>query len=152
MNLPKFPRQFIRKEDEPGYQPETWQPKWHCFCCHDTGKINPHLAKLVIEEYDLSKDKIPRCQNPSCKAGDNLDFLGSQVVDYRFTAAICQHLDSIHREEWRQTTETKTALVQEKIAQLAQQKSLKKPARTPSEETEIQEKYAAIVDEYNKKP
>jgi hypothetical protein len=152
MKLPKLPRQFVRREDEPGYQSETWQPSWNCFCCHDSGKVNPHLAKLVIDEYDPNKDKIPRCQNPGCKAGENLDSLGSKVVDYRFTAAICQHLDSIHREDWRQTTQTKAALIQEKIAQLAQKKSMSKRDRTPEEEAEIQEKYAAIVDEYNKKP
>jgi len=152
MKLPKLPRQFVRREDKPGYQPEIWQPSWRCFCCHDTGTVNQHLAKLVIEEYNPNKDKIPRCQNPGCKAGENLDFLSSQVVDYRFTAAICQHLDSIHREDWRQSTQTKAALIQEKIAQLAQQKSLRKRDRTPTEEMEAQQKHAAVLDEYNKKP
>ena len=152
MKLPKLPRQFVRREDKPGYQPEIWQPSWRCFCCHDTGTVNQHLAKLVIEEYNPNKDKIPRCQNPGCTAGENLDFLGSQVVDYRFTAAICQHLDSIHREDWRQSTQTKAALIQKKIAQLAQQKSLRKRDRTPTEEMEAQQKHAAVLDEYNKKP
>jgi hypothetical protein len=152
MKLPKLPRQFVRREDKPGYQPEIWQPSWRCFCCHDTGTVNQHLAKLVIEEYNPNKDKIPRCQNPGCTAGENLDFLSSQVVDYRFTAAICQHLDSIHREDWRQSTQTKAALIQEKIAQLAQQKSLRKRDRTPTEEMEAQQKHAAVLDECNKKP
>lgn len=148
MKLPKLPRQFVRKEDEPGYQPETWHPEWHCFCCHDTGEVNSHLAKLVIEEYDPNKDKIPRCQNPGCTAGKSLDFLGSKVVDYRFTAAICQHLDSIHREDWRQTTETKAALIQEKIDQLAQKKSMKKCDRNPTEAIEAQLQQAAMVAEF----
>jgi len=146
MKLPQLPRKFIRKEDEPDYQPEIWQPSWNCFCCHDTGKVNSHLAKLVIEGYDPNKDKIPRCQNPGCHAGDNLDSLGSNVVDYRFTAAICQQLDSIHREDWRQTTQTKAALIQKKIAELAQKKSMRKRDRTPAEEMEAQQRHAAVLD------
>ncbi len=128
MKLPKLSREIIRQEDQPGYSPELWQPSWNCFCCHDTGTVNPHLAKQVIEGYKLDKDKIPRCQNPCCNAGENLDSLDSDMVDYRFTSAICQQLDAIHREDWRQTTRIQSDLIKEKIADLAQQKSLKKSA------------------------
>ena|GEM_PF-6219690 len=68
------------------------------------------------------------------------------MVDYRFTAAICQQLDSIHREDWRQTTQTKATLIQRKIAELAQKKSMRKRDRTPAEEMEAQQRHAAVLD------
>ena len=145
MKLPKLPREIIRYEDEPDYEPEIWQPRWHCFCCHDTGEVNPHLAKLVIEDYELGKDKIPRCQNLGCRAGEHLDSLQG-MIDYRFSSAICQELDAIHREEWRQTTQTKAALVSASISALAQQKSLRKRDRTSTEEMEASQKHAAVLD------
>ncbi|MBE9129644.1 MULTISPECIES: hypothetical protein [unclassified Coleofasciculus] len=154
MTLPKLPRQFVRLEDSPDYEREIWQPSWRCFCCRDKGEVAPHLASLVVERYELGKDKIPRCQNPGCNAGENLDSLGKSMVDYRFTAAICQQLDVIHREDWRQTTQLKAACIAQKTAALAQQKSLRKCVseagrisvhRTPTEEMEAQQKHAAVL-------
>jgi hypothetical protein len=134
MKLPKLTREIIRREDQPDYEPEIWQPSWHCFCCHDTGTVNQHLAKLVVENYKLETDKIPRCQNPGCHAGETLDSLESDMVDYRFTSAICQKLDIIHREDWRQTTQIKAALITQKISEVAKSKSLRQRDRSPEEE------------------
>jgi hypothetical protein len=131
--MKKLPRQFIRQEDNSDYEPEIWQPSWHCFCCHDTGEVNPHLARLVIDGYEQGKDKIPRCQNPGCSAGNHLDSLNG-MIDYRFSAAICQELDAIHREDWRQTTQIKASLITQKISDVAKSRSLRKRDRTPEEE------------------
>ena len=146
MKLPKLSREIIREEDKPGYSPVIWQPSWNCFCCHDTGTVNPHLARLIVEGYQLEKDKIPRCQNPCCNAGENLDSLDSDMVDYRFTSAICQHLDAIHREDWQQTTQNKADIFQGKVAKLSQQKSLRKNERTSTEEMIAQQKHAAVLN------
>lgn len=131
--MKKLPREIIRREDQPDHEPEIWQPSWHCFCCHDTGVVNQHLARLVIDGYEQGKDKIPRCQNTGCSAGNYLDSLKG-MIDYRFNAAICQELDAIHREDWRQTTQMKAALIAQKISDVASSRSLRKCARTPEEE------------------
>jgi hypothetical protein len=130
--MKKLPRELIRREDQPDHEPEIWQPSWQCFCCHDTGEVNPHLARLIIDGYEQGKDKIPRCQNPGCSAGNHLDSLNG-MIDYRFSAAICQELNTIHREDWRQTTQMKAALIGQKISKVAKSKSLRKCDRTPEE-------------------
>lgn len=139
--MKKLPREIIRREDQPGYEGRgIWQPSWQCFCCHDTGEVNQHLVRLVIDGYSQSKDKIPRCQNPGCSAGERLDSLNG-MVDYRFSAVICQELDAIHREDWRQTTQNKAALIAQKISEVAKSKSLRKRDRPPEEEQIAQRKH-----------
>ncbi len=54
--LPKFERSPIlpnEVEDK-----EIWQPRWHCFCCQDTGQIQAHLVRLIIPDYDPNRDAI----------------------------------------------------------------------------------------------
>jgi hypothetical protein len=142
----KLPRSFVRPEDNPNYEPEIWQPSWHCFCCHDTGEVKSHLARLVIDGYEIGKDKIPRCQNPGCTAGNYLDspiFKG--VIDYRFDAAICQELDSIEREDWRRTTKLKRQRILDSVEKLSQKMSLRKHKRTSEEEINTKQKHAAVL-------
>ena len=40
---------------------ELFYPSWKCFCCHDTGIINPHLTRLVAPKFDWNRDKLPLC-------------------------------------------------------------------------------------------
>lgn len=138
MNIEKLPRVPMRREDEPGYEKEIWQPSWNCFCCHDTGIINQHLAVMVIDGYDSNRDKFPRCVNPGCKAGDHWDSEAlTGCVDYRINAATCQKLDAIEREGWRQTVRQK----QINIQALATMMSLRKRERTSIEEMEAQRRH-----------
>ncbi len=144
--MKKLSRQFVRKEDDPTYETEIWQPSWRCFCCHDTGEVNPHLARLVIDGYETGKDKIPRCQNFGCRAGDYLDSATYEgMIDYRFSGEICQELDAIHREDWRKTTQLKAALIEQKVTVMAKAKSLRMCDRTPSEQMSASQKHAAVM-------
>lgn len=102
--MKKLPRLPMRPEQEPGADSEVWKPTWKCFCCHDYGIVRSHLAEIVIDSYDFNRDKLPRCQNHGCSAGSHYDssaFAG--CIDYRLNPAICQELDAIEREAWRQT-------------------------------------------------
>jgi hypothetical protein len=45
--MKKFPREPMRPDKEPGAEVEIWQPRWNCFCCHDSGIVHHHLAALV---------------------------------------------------------------------------------------------------------
>jgi hypothetical protein len=138
MNIEKLPRAPMRREDEPGYEKEIWQPGWNCFCCHDTGIIASHLAALAIDGYDSNRDKFPRCVNPGCKAGSDWDSEAlTDCVDYRISAATCQKLDAMEREDWRQTVGQK----QINLRALAQKMNLRKRDRTSLEEVEAQRRH-----------
>ncbi len=143
MNIKKLPRYPMRREDEPGYEKEIWQPGWNCFCCHDTGIVVSHLATLAIDGYDYNRDKFPRCVNPGCKAGDHWDSEAlTDSIDYRISAATCQKLDAIEREDWRQTARRH----QINIRALAKVLSLRKRDRTSSEEMEAQRRHEEALN------
>ncbi|WP_051470206.1 hypothetical protein [Fischerella sp. PCC 9605] len=149
MKLPQLPPEPIRREDEPGYEKEIWQPSWNCFCCQDTGKVQPNLVRLVIPEYDYDRDRIPVCQAPGCSAGTSYLHLEG-CIDMRLRAAICQELDRIERENWRQTTLNKVALIQERIKQTAAAKSLRQHDRTHDEEIMAAERHQVALAEADK--
>jgi hypothetical protein len=144
--MKKLSRNPMRPEHEPGAFVEIWQPSWKCFCCHDSGIVVSHLARIAIEGFDSNRDKLPRCQNKGCEEGSHWD--GDSVthcVDYRLTPAICQELDSIERSNWRRTTELKQQQIREHVAQLSQKKSLRQRDRTPDEQISAIEKHTAVL-------
>lgn len=100
----KLPRRILRDEDKPEYSRALWQPSWKCFCCRDTGIVSAHLAAMLIEGFNHQIDEIPYCQNPGCEAGSDLlaNELIVKVLDLRLNAAICQKLDLIERQSWKQ--------------------------------------------------
>lgn len=148
MNVEKLPRSPMRREDEPGYEKEIWQPSWQCFCCHDTGIINAHLATLVIDGYDSSRDKFPRCVNPGCRAGSHWDSEAqTKCVDYRINAATCQQLDLLERNAWRKTVQAQSQRIQETTKALAREKSFRVRDRNAYEEQVSLERHRLVVQE-----
>ncbi|MEC4881775.1 MAG: hypothetical protein SAL70_10585 [Scytonema sp. PMC 1070.18] len=126
----QLPPQDTRPEDEPEYEKETWQPSWQCFCCHDSGRVVPHLARLVIPDYNYTRHKLKRCQNPGCTFGEYWDSEGLvESVDYRFTSDLCQELDLLEREDWKQFTPDSQSKVIERIIQVAKQKNMRRCGR-----------------------
>ncbi|GFE72260.1 hypothetical protein [Chroococcus sp. FPU101] len=140
MKLPQLPREIIRREDEPFYEKEIWQPSWNCFCCEDSGIVRTRLAKMVIQGFNPNCDRIPICQAPGCNAGAKWLHLDGNI-DLRLTAAICQEFDRISREDWRQTTEHKFINLKALSEKLAMPGSVE---RTKNENREIQQRKAEI--------
>lgn len=145
MTLPKFSRQPIRPDKEPGADREIWFPSWKCFCCHDYGTVQLPLILLIIPDYNHHRDKAVRCQNPRCEAGQQ--FANDENYDQRFTIGICTELDKIGRKDWanylddaRQRARAKAAIVQ-----LTGNKAMpgSKP-RTENDNREIQQRKADI--------
>lgn len=146
--MKKLPNDIMRAEDEPGYEKEMLLPSWQCFCCHDSGRVIPNLARLAIDDYDYNKHRLPRCQNPSCTKGsywDSNSLIDS--VDYRFTSEICQELDGIERLGWQNTISLHDPLIREELAKLCQQKNLRKRDRTIEEIRSSEEKHIAALAE-----
>lgn len=146
--LKKLPREPMRPEKEPGAEVEIWQPDWNCFCCHDSGIVHHYLAALVIDGFDSNLDKLPRCHNPGCYAGGNFDgeVLASSV-DYRLTADICQELDAIERENWRDYVQKKRLALKVDLSTIG--KSLRQCQRTSTEERSARQKHQAVLGELN---
>jgi hypothetical protein len=120
--LPELPRAIMRKEDEPGHEKGLWQPTWNCFCCRDLGLVQSHLAAMVIKGFNAKSDKLPRCQNQGCSAGERYDgdaLLG--CIDYRFSTEICQKLDAIERNAWKETLQVQRQTLKARLHQLQEQ-------------------------------
>ncbi|MDJ0581670.1 hypothetical protein [Crocosphaera sp.] len=138
----KLPRIPMRPEEEPGIEKEIWQPKWKCFCCYDTGIVNAGLAELVIDGYDFNRDKLPRCQNQGCDAGEHYDSPSiTKCIDYRLSPEICKQLDQIQRENWRQTQEKWRENQKIKINYSSILKSLRVIDRPPEEDYEAKRRH-----------
>ncbi|WP_414530265.1 hypothetical protein [Nodularia chucula] len=140
MKLPELPPEPIRNEDQPGYQKEVWQPSWRCFCCEDTGIVRSRLAAMVIRGYNSNRDRLPICQAPGCNAGVNWLHLEGNI-DMRLTAAICQELDRISREDWRQSTQQKFINIQALSKKLAMSGGCD---RTEQDNREVQGRKAEV--------
>ncbi|MGL5805823.1 MAG: hypothetical protein ACRC11_10335, partial [Xenococcaceae cyanobacterium] len=93
---------YLRREEDPDYEPEIWQPDWNCFCCEDTG-IAKHGARMFMDGYIEGKHLFPVCQNPICEAGklfgQTLSLRSS--LDWRLEASMCQEADGVQRKVWR---------------------------------------------------
>ena len=130
--LPSFP---VRPKEET--EKEIFQPQWNCFCCRDTGKIQPDLVRRVIPTYNYDKDRIPMCQN--CNQGQarwgHLNELG--VIDQRLTFQICKKLDIMSREDWKQTISAWFEMARQRVEsatnEIAQEHSLRRRDRIQAE-------------------
>lgn len=139
IDFPQFEPLPVRPEQEG--DKEIWQPSWKCFCCQDTGKVQPHLVRLVMPSYNYNRDRIPICQ--ACSAGNTLlHLIEFGVIDTRFETMLCQKLDRFAREEWSKATQEKFAIAKKKVqlatSEVAQTRSLRKGSRTQNDEREIQ--------------
>lgn len=138
-DFPQLEAQPVRPE-EIGDK-EIWQPSWKCFCCQDTGKVQNHLVKLVMPDYDYDRDRIPICQ--LCNAGDKLYHLVEfGVIDTRFETMLCKKLDTLARDEWSQATQEQFQIAKKRVGlitdEIATAHSLTRRKRTQNDEREIQ--------------
>ncbi|VEP12897.1 conserved hypothetical protein [Hyella patelloides LEGE 07179] len=149
-NFKKLQPLTLRRECEPNYEKQIWQPNWCCFCCHDTGFVLDRLAAYVIEGYVGGQHKIVECRATRCQAeiGETLRASGS--LDRRLTPEICDHLDCMEREEWARTAEKQHELRKRAnglVDELAQRKSIRLRRRTPTEEMEVRRKHEEVINQ-----
>lgn len=146
--IKKLPRVPMRPEKEPNSEVELWQPDWNCFCCRDSGVIVPSLASLIIDGYNRDRDKLPLCVNPGCRAASKYDseFLDASV-DRRIEPAVCQQLDLLERNAWRQTVRAQSQRIQETTKALAREKSFRVRDRNAHEEQASLEKHRLVTEE-----
>ncbi|AFW97233.1 hypothetical protein ANA_P10065 (plasmid) [Anabaena sp. 90] len=133
-DLPEFERNPINPEEP--QDKEFFYPKWHCFCCQDSGLVSQNLVRLIIPNYDNNQDKWVLCQNIGCKASKHWENIPSKNFDTRFTPVICQKLDLKNRGNWHNT-------VQRQIDIRALTKTMAMPGvpdRTENDNREVQQR------------
>lgn len=141
MSFPQLPPLEPTRPESEQLHEEVWHPDWRCFCCQDTGIVNPHLARLVISNYVWQRDRLPICQAPKCGKSSRWLHLGNNNLDMRFISTICQQLDMYNREDWRLTVERKVFDLQA----LVQKRSISGILdRTFNDNREIQQRKAEI--------
>ncbi len=144
MILPELPPLPMRPEEEKPDQ-EIFYPKWECFCCQDTGKVQPYLVRRIIPHYDYQRDRLPICQQDNCKANDAWVQLPIENLDTRFTRDICKQLDTLAREEWQSTRLAWFEMVKQRLEQatdeIAQERNLRMRDRIQAEFILVQEKH-----------
>ncbi|WP_229490646.1 hypothetical protein [Nostoc favosum] len=100
-----------------------------------------------MPQYNSSLDRNPVCQAPGCNEGANWLHL-KRNIDMRFTAAICQELDRINREHWRQATQQQFERYKKQLdiatGAIAQSHSLAISNRTSNDDREVQQRKAEI--------
>lgn len=148
----------VRRESVPKPEGEEIfkMPTWHCFCCHDTGWVQYHLAKRVITGYNPNISANPTCQN--CKEGARWAHLKGNI-DTRLTRKTCQRLDLLERRDWEETIrfqfekyqknknkETKETISSE-VSNLANTWSLRRRARTSEEQSSAQYKHDLVSND-----
>lgn len=144
--FPHFEPLPVRPEEETEDK-EIWQPCWKCFCCQDTGKVQPHLVRLVMPNYNYQRDRLPICQLCSC--GDKLYHLTEfGVIDTRFEMTLCRKLDALARDEWKNTTREQFEIAKKRVElvtdEVAQSHSLRKGNRTENDNHEQQQRKAEV--------
>lgn len=152
-NLPQLPPLPICSPQETGPEgSEIFYPKWECFCCRDSGIVDPHLARLVVPEYNHTRDRLPLCQMPGCSAFKNWDSLTIENLDTRFTPSICQQLDQINREDWRQTRTELFELARKRIKDAADAKNIRQCDRNSTEESIAEQRHQAALSGWGVEP
>ncbi|MBW4591204.1 hypothetical protein G7B40_038965 [Aetokthonos hydrillicola Thurmond2011] len=144
----------VRPEQE--QEKEIFQPKWHCFCCKDTGRVQPELVRRVIPSYNYDRDRIPICQN--CNEGQkrwaHLNDLG--IIDQRLTFQICRKLDLLSREDWKRTTEVWFEMakkrVEEATTEISAANNMRRRARIQAEFILAQEKHGRARGDWEEIP
>lgn len=126
---------------QPEEEKELFYPKWHCFCCQDSGLVRSMLVRLIMPNYDDNRDKWVACQNLTCnKFIERWSGVPLENFDTRFLPAICQKLDLKSREDWRNT-------VQRQVDIRALSKKMTMPGtkeRTENDNREVQQRKAEI--------
>lgn len=145
-DFPQLEPMIVRPEEEIEDK-EIWQPSWKCFCCQDTGKVQPHLVRLIMPSYNYERDRLPICQ--LCGEGDKLYHLESLgVIDTRLETLLCKKLDHLARKQWQETTREQVAIAKKKMQlateEAAKSLSLRHGNRSTNDNREIQQRKTEI--------
>jgi hypothetical protein len=138
-DLPQFEPIPLRPEQE-NQEEEIFYPQWRCFCCQDSGLVAQDLVRLIMPQYNPDRDKWVLCQAGHCDASKRWENVPIENFDTRFIPSICQKLDLINREQWRDSVKQ-----QINIRQLAKKRKMPGSGdRTENDNREVQQRKQEI--------
>ncbi len=153
IQLPQLPSLPVRSSNEVGPDGrERFYPEWKCFCCRDSGIVDPHLAKLVVADYNRDRDRLPLCQKSECSAFKKWTGIPFENLDTRFTPSICQELDRIHRSDWHQTRGKLYEQAKQFVKDVTNAKSIRLRDRTTAEEVISQHRHQDVLNGWGVEP
>jgi hypothetical protein len=144
--LPCLPRATIQLSNV--IEKELWHPNWNCYCCQDGGVVAAKLVSIIIPDYDPIHDKLPLCNASGCDKSMwacTLDLV-SLTCDWRFEERLCNELDKIERENWRQTRKQKFDVIAA-TKKLADEMSLRNRERDSEEHYLAEQNHRLVLDE-----
>lgn len=148
--LPRLQPLFLRPETEPGYEKVAWRPTWKCFCCHDTGLVQYSLLKQVMPDYDDRRHKPVKCNASACERELGEALYLTNTLDLRLNSSVCDQLDSIERQCWRDW-ERQQHQLRKKALERANNDgltgNLRSVKRSESEALEARQRHQRIVNE-----
>ncbi|WP_414553054.1 hypothetical protein [Anabaena sp. CCY 0017] len=143
-DLPQFEPIPLRSEEE-NQEEEIFYPRWRCFCCQDSGLVAQDLVRLIMPQYNPDRDKWVLCQAGHCDASKRWENVPIENFDTRFIPSICQKLDLINREQWRNSVKQ-----QINIRQLAKKRKMPGSSeRTENDNREVQQRKQEIEGNKN---
>lgn len=151
-HLPQLPRLqplILRPETEPGYERVAWRPTWKCFCCHDTGMVQYSLLKQVMPDYNDRRHKPVKCNATLCESELGITLQMSNTLDLRFDSFICDRLDKIERQSWREWEKERHELRLKASAWLENNEltnNMRQAERSPTEHLFAQQKHQIESD------
>lgn len=96
--LPIYERKVERRQSEGGDNEIT---RYQCYCCYDRGEIVPHLARLIIPDYQ-DGDIVACSHTSNCrKVWHTL----ADGVQNDISPAVCAKLHQISLSQWKSFTE-----------------------------------------------
>lgn len=138
-DLPQFEPIPLRSEEE-NQEEEIFYPRWRCFCCQDSGLVAQDLVHLIMPQYNPDRDKWVLCQAVHCEASKRWENVPIENFDTRFIPSICQKLDLINREQWRNSVKQ-----QINIRQLAKKRKMPGSGeRSENDNREVQQRKQEI--------
>ncbi len=137
----------LRDEAQPGYEAIAWKPTWKCFCCHDTGLVQELLIKKVIPRYVSGRHKPVECNATNCDIQLGRDLYKTETLDRRFSAELCDRLDSDERQMWQEWSneqhQKRLRLIDSNIT-----RNLRLRSRTNYEQLEVERRHQNIRNDY----
>ncbi|ELS00880.1 hypothetical protein Xen7305DRAFT_00005810 [Xenococcus sp. PCC 7305] len=146
-NYPQLSPLKLREEAQPGYQAESWQPTWNCFCCHDTGFVQYSLVKKIIKNYVPDRHKPVECNASSCNIRLGETLYETNTLDRRFDPEICDRLDAEERQIWKKWRHEKHRKRLESL-ELNCTKNLRARSRTQEEQFEVERRHQEMRNNY----
>ena len=149
-NYPKLEPIQLRDEAQPGYEAIAWKPTWKCFCCHDTGLIQELLIKKVIPRYVSGRHKPVECNATHCDIQLGRDLYKTETLDRRFSAELCDRLDSDERQMWQEWSKEQHEKRKQRLGLIDSNvtHNLRLRSRTNYEQLEVERRHQNIRNDY----